>query len=181
MSRNIGFLDRLLPKDAEKRDLGSARQSFNDFADLVTHYPNSVYAPDARQRMVYVKNRLAAYEINVARYYLRRQAYVAAANRGRYVFENFQGTPSVPEGLAIMIEAYRNLNMISPAEDALQVLLENYPDHPSLTSGGDLKKNQRWGRSVLRIATFGPHQVTPARMRPAGQLRMCCSLIPLAT
>lgn len=90
-----GILARFLPLDMTKRDPGAARDSFNEFAQLTTRFPNSRYAPDAKARMVYLRNLLAANEIHVADYYLRRQAYVAAANRGRYVVENFQGTPTV--------------------------------------------------------------------------------------
>ena len=85
-----------------KRDPGAARDSYNEFAQLTSRYPNSRYAPDAKQRMIYLRNLLAAYEVHVGHYYLTRQAYVAAANRGRYVVENFQETPAVGDGLAIM-------------------------------------------------------------------------------
>ncbi len=152
------FLDRFLPTDPSKRDPGAARQSFNDFAQLISRFPESKYAPDAQKRMVYLRNLLAAYEINVARYYIYRGAYVAAANRGRYVFENFQQTPSVPDGLAVMVEAYLNLDMPVLAENALKVLVANYPDHPSLDKNGNFKldksiKNSE--KSWLNIISFG--------------------------
>ncbi len=85
-----GLLARFLPLDMTKRDPGAARDSFNEFAQLTSRFPNSRYAPDAKARMVYLRNLLAAYEVHVGHYYLKRQAYVAAANRGRYVVENFQ-------------------------------------------------------------------------------------------
>lgn len=151
--QDAGILDHILPRNQERRDPGLARESFKDFAELIQRFPDSAYAPDAQQRMIYLKNRLASYEINVARYYMRRGAYVAAANRGRHVLENFQGTPSVPDGLAIMAEAYSQLEMTGPAEDALQVLQDNYPDHPFLS--GESENRPRRGRSALRILTFG--------------------------
>ncbi|MGV2836808.1 outer membrane protein assembly factor BamD, partial [Pseudomonas shirazensis] len=106
-----GLLARFLPLDMTKRDPGAARDSYNEFAQLTSRFPNSRYAPDAKQRMIYLRNLLAAYEIHVADYYMSRQAYVAAANRGRYVVENFQETPSVGDGLAVMVEAYQHLHL----------------------------------------------------------------------
>jgi outer membrane protein assembly factor BamD len=155
---DASFLDRFLPTDPTKRDPGAARQSFNDFAQLVTRFPESQYAPDAQKRMIQLRNVLAAYEINVARYYIHRGAYIAAANRGRYVLENFQQSPSVGDGLAVMVEAYINLNMNKLAEDALMVLVTNHPDHQSLDASGNFKldrsvKNSE--KSWLNIVSFG--------------------------
>ena len=101
--QDVGLLARFLPLDMSKRDPGAARDSYNEFAQLTSRYPNSRYAPDAKARMIYLRNLLAAYEIHAGRYYLTRQAYVAAANRGRYVVENLQETPSVGDGLALMV------------------------------------------------------------------------------
>ena len=106
-----GLIARFLPLDLTKRDPGAARDSYNEFAQLTSRYPNSRYAPDAKARMIYLRNLLAAYEIHAGRYYLTRQAYVAAANRGRYVVENLQETPSVGDGLALMVEAYQRLDL----------------------------------------------------------------------
>lgn len=152
------FLDRFLPTDPSKRDPGAARQSFNDFAQLISRFPESKYAPDAQKRMIYLRNLLAAYEINVAKYYILRGAYVAAANRGRYVFENFQKTPSVADGLAVMVEAYLNLDMQDLAEDALMVLVANYPAHSSLDKSGNFILNKairNSEKSWLNIVSFG--------------------------
>ena len=133
--QDTGLLARFLPLDMTKRDPGAARDSFNDFAQLTSRFPNSRYAPDAKQRMIYLRNLLAAYEIHVGDYYIRRGAYVAAANRGRYVVENFQETPSVGDGLAIMVEAYQKLGMDDLAATSLEVLRLNYSDNPSLKDG----------------------------------------------
>ena len=152
------FLERFLPIDPAARDLGAARDSFNDFSQLVRRFPDSKYAPDAQKRMVYMRNLLARHEINVARYYIKREAYVAAANRGRYVFEKFQGTPSVPDALAIMVEAYSLMNMNDLADEALMVLSSNYPGHSSLNSRGEFRKTsvqRNADRSWLNIITFG--------------------------
>ena len=133
--QDVGLLARFLPLDMTKRDPGAARDSYNEFAQLTSRFPNSRYAPDAKQRMIYLRNLLAAYEIHVADYYLTRQAYVAAANRGRYVVENFQETPSVGDGLAVMTEAYQRLHLDELAATSLETLKLNYPNHPSLVDG----------------------------------------------
>jgi len=151
-----GLLARFLPLDMTKRDPGAARDSFNEFALLTSRYPNSRYAPDAKARMVYLRNLLAAYEIHVAHYYLTRQAYVAAANRGRYVVENFQETPSVGDGLAVMTEAYQRLSLDDLAGTSLETLKLNYPDHPSLVDGKFVPlEEEADNRSWLAKATLG--------------------------
>ncbi|WP_313222350.1 outer membrane protein assembly factor BamD [Stutzerimonas nitrititolerans] len=151
-----GLLARFLPLDMTKRDPGAARDSFNEFAQLTTRYPNSRYAPDAKARMVYLRNLLAANEIHVAHYYLKRQAYVAAANRGRYVVENFQGTPSVGDGLAVMTEAYQRLKLDDLAASSLETLALNYPEHASLEDGKFVPLEQEAdNRGWLSRATLG--------------------------
>lgn len=130
-----GMLARFFPLDMTKRDPGAARDSFNDFAQLTTRFPQSRYAPDAKARMIYLRNLLAAGEIHVGYYYLKRQAYVAAANRGRYVVENMQGSPSVGDALALMVESYQNLGLDDLANTSLQTLRNNYPDHATLRGG----------------------------------------------
>ena len=144
--------------DPATRDPGAARESFNDFTQLLRRYPNSEYAPDAQKRMKYLRNLLAASEVHVAEYYIRRGAYVAAANRGRYVFENFQGAAAVPDALAVMVEAYRLLEMNELADQALLVLSSNFPEHHTLDDEGNFRKSQtvkRQERSWINIITFG--------------------------
>ena len=124
---DANLLERILPIDPSRRDLGPAEQSFNDFAQLVRRFPDSKYAPDAQRRMIYLRNMMAQHEIHIAQYYVKRGAYVAAANRGRYVFEKFQGTPAVPEALAIMVQAYKMMKMDDLADETLLVLATNFP------------------------------------------------------
>lgn len=153
-----GLLERFLPTDMTKRDPGPARQSFADFAQLLSRYPNSEYAADSRARMVHLRNLLARYEINVANYYFKRRAYVAALNRGRYVVENFQETPAVPDGLAVMAQAYIILGMPELADNAVAVLRRNYPQHPSLDEAGNFLAQYVPGednRSWANVLTFG--------------------------
>ena len=123
-----GLLERWFRKDTDKRPPKDVEQAYQAFRRLVERYPASEYAPDAQQRMVYLKNRLAAYENQVADYYLRRGAYVAAANRAKNALEAFNGADSNAESLRIMIEAYEELGMNDLAADARRVLELNFPD-----------------------------------------------------
>ncbi|NND45843.1 MAG: outer membrane protein assembly factor BamD [Xanthomonadales bacterium] len=129
----IGMLERLMPSRVRDRDQSAAIEAFNDFDELCRRFPDSRYCPDARQRMVFLRNNLSAYEIEVARYYLRRKAYVAAANRARYLLETYPGSPQSGDALEIMHRAYERLELPELAADAMRVLELNYPDHPYLT------------------------------------------------
>ncbi|MGB0732515.1 MAG: outer membrane protein assembly factor BamD [Pontibacterium sp.] len=123
------FFVKYLPLEEATRDPGAALEAFDSFNLLLQRYPDSQYAPDAQKRMVHLKNRLALYEVTVGRFYIQRGAYLAAANRGRYVVENFQKTAAMPEALALMIEGYTELGLQELASDALKVLQANYPDY----------------------------------------------------
>jgi outer membrane assembly lipoprotein YfiO len=133
----------IMPTDITKRDAGTARESFDYFTQLLERYPQSQYALDAQKRMTYLRNMLARYEIHVANYYFKRGAYIAAANRGRYVVEHLHQTPAVPDALAVMAQAYHMLGMQDLSESAAKVLIANYPDHPTLKKG---EFNYRFGR-----------------------------------
>ncbi len=123
-----GILERWFRKDTDTRPPKDVEQAYQAFRRLVERYPASEYAPDAQQRMVYLKNRLAAYENRVADYYLRRGAYVAAANRAKNALESFNGADSNEESLRIMIAAYEELGLNDLAADARRVLELNFPD-----------------------------------------------------
>lgn len=133
-TRDIGLFEKYIPRDESQRDPGSARFALKDFTLLVTRYPESSYGEDATQRIVYLRNRLAQHEINVAHYYMRRGAYVAAANRGKYVIENYPRTPAMPDALLMMAKAYKVLELNDLSEDALRVLRLNYPGHPGVAA-----------------------------------------------
>ncbi len=124
-NRNLDFISRFLPTDTSQRDPGATADALNDFGEVVKQFPNSEYAPDAAQRMVYLHNNLARHEINAARYYMKRGAYVAAVNRAKYVIEKYQRTPSAKDALEIMAEAYEKLGMPQLADDAKRVLAMN--------------------------------------------------------
>lgn len=121
-NRSVGFIDRFVPTDASQRDPGAALDAFEDFAILVERYPDSKYTPDARQRMLYLRNNLAKNEVHVARYYMKRGAYIAAVNRSQYVIERFQRTSAVEDALEIMVDAYQRLGKTGLAADAQRVL-----------------------------------------------------------
>ena len=122
-----GILERWFRKDTNKRPPKDVEQAYQSFRRLVERYPASEYAPDARQRIVYLKNRLAAYENWVADYYLRRGAYVAAVNRAKNALEAYNGAEGNAESLRIMIAAYEELGMNDLAADARRVLELNFP------------------------------------------------------
>src|SRR5690625_2185088 len=130
-TEGMGLLDRFLPTDTTQRDPGSAIQAFEDFQQLLHRFPDSRYAADARARMTYLRARLARHEINVANYYFKRKAYLAAANRGRHVVENFPQTPAVGDALAVMVQASRLLELEDLATAALAFLHTTYPDPPA--------------------------------------------------
>lgn len=155
-SEGSGFLNRFLPVDQTKRDPGRARESFADFSQLLALYPDSAYAADAQARMVYLRNNLAAYEIHVADYYMERKAYIAALRRGQYVVENFQGTPSVADGVAVMVECYLRLGLNELADTSLALLKENYPEHAAIDNDGDfIIRSEITNPSLLYTVSFG--------------------------
>jgi outer membrane protein assembly factor BamD len=120
-----GPLERLFRADVDQRPPGDMQSAFVAFTQLLQQFPDSEYVNDARQRMIYIRNRLAAHEVVVADYYLRRHAHVAAINRSRYVLENYQETPSVLPALRIMARAYENLGMTELAADTRRVIEAN--------------------------------------------------------
>ncbi len=129
-NRSIGFLDRYLPTDSSQRDPGNAKDAYDNFAELLRRFPNSQYGDDARQRMTALRNNLAMYQIHVARFYLKRNAYMAAANRAGNVIRDYQGTPAVPYALKTMQQAYTKLNLTDLAADAERIYKLNFPDGP---------------------------------------------------
>lgn len=124
---NLGLLGSLARQDLSERDQQAARDSYQSFKQLVDEYPQSLYADDSRVRMNYIVNSLAAYEVHVARYYYRRGAYIAAANRAQSVVSEFQQTPSVQEALFIMSQSYDKLGLTELRDDADRVLRTNFP------------------------------------------------------
>lgn len=129
-NRGIGFIDRFLPTDTSQRDPGTARDALKNFEELIRRFPGSRYIADARLRMIALNNNLAMYEVHVARYYIKRKAYVAAVDRASTVIDKYPRAPAVPYALLVLKEAYTGLNMLSQASDVNRVYEMNYPSGP---------------------------------------------------
>ncbi|MFV0542094.1 MAG: outer membrane protein assembly factor BamD [Marinicella pacifica] len=130
-----GLMQRINPSESADRNQENIRNAFSAFKNFVERYPDSDYAPDARQRMVYLKNQLAAYEAQVAAYYLRRGAPIATINRCKFVLQAYQNTPAAADALALMAAAYEKLDEPALAEETKSILVANYPDHEYLSTG----------------------------------------------
>jgi outer membrane protein assembly factor BamD len=124
----VNLFQSMAGVDRSNRDASSSRAAFTDFKRIIEVYPESKYAADARKRMFGIKSRLAQYELGVARYYMTREAYPSAANRGRYIVEYYSPSPEVEEALEIMIESYDKLGLKDLKRNAKQVLAVNYPN-----------------------------------------------------
>src|ERR1700761_1799452 len=124
--RQPNALEKLFRVDLTQRPPSTARKAFSAFRTVVEQYPKSEYAHDAELRMIFLRNRLADYEVHVARYYMKRGAYVAAAQRAKGCVDNFDGAPAVKDALKMMIEAYDRLNLKPLADKAREVYQLNY-------------------------------------------------------
>ena len=155
---NRSVLDRFFGGEESRRDMSGAQVAFAHFSEFLNRFPDSEYAKDAHQRMVYLRNLLAQAEVDVAIYYLSRDAHVAAANRARVVVQDYSKTPSVPEALAILIESNYKLGLTDAANDSLRVLAINYPDYRAFDGNGNLILEEAIAnrdRSWINIMTFG--------------------------
>lgn len=132
MQPDTNFFHTLFRIDRADRDPSYARQAFRDFKTVLTKFPQSGYAPDARARMIALRERLAKYDLSVADYYYRRGAWVAAANRGKMILENYSDSEKVEPALEIMIKSYDKLDLTVPAQNARKVLAANYPNNDLL-------------------------------------------------
>jgi outer membrane protein assembly factor BamD len=133
---DLGVLGYFSNQDMTERDPKAARDSFDAFKELVAKFPDSKYSPDAIQRMNYLVNALAAHEVHVARYYVSRGAYVAAANRAQFALKTYPQAPANEEGLMLLVKAYDALGMKDLRADAERVMLKNFPNSPYLKGGG---------------------------------------------
>lgn len=131
-NEDTGFLDFIAKQDMADRDQKAAKESFDAFKELVTRFPDSKYSEDARLRMGYMVNTLARSELNVARYYHRRGAYVAAINRLQAAIQDFQGAPAIKEALELLADCYDKLQLTQLRDDTLRVLQTNYPAQAQL-------------------------------------------------
>jgi outer membrane protein assembly factor BamD len=154
----FSFVERYTPSTQARRDPTPFRDAFNHFNELVRRYPDSQYTKDAQKRMIFLRNRLAQYEIGVGRFYMKRHAYLAAAQRGERVMLGFQGTSAVADALALQVEAYGLLGQKFEATQALALLKLNYPKHEQLDEKGNfidsgLAKEDR--RTLIGVMSFG--------------------------
>ncbi|HMM55230.1 MAG TPA: outer membrane protein assembly factor BamD [Candidatus Desulfobacillus sp.] len=137
-----GILGYISLQDQSERDPKAAKEAFDAFKDLVTRYPASKYAPDATARMKYLVNALASHEVHVARYYLRRGAYVAAANRAQFAVKTYVDAPANEEALFILVKAYDALGLNDLRDDAERVMRANFPDSSYFVRG--LERKEPW-------------------------------------
>ncbi|HXF67580.1 MAG TPA: outer membrane protein assembly factor BamD [Burkholderiales bacterium] len=140
---DLGWFGYISGQDLTERDPKAAREAFDAFKELVTRFPDSKYTPDAIARMNYLVNALAAHEIHVARYYMKRGAYVAAANRAQQALKTYPQAPANEEGLVILVKAYDALGMKDLRDDAERVLKRNFPESKYL-KGDPRRANVPW-------------------------------------
>jgi outer membrane protein assembly factor BamD len=140
-----GMLSQLTTPDMSDRDPKSTRESFAAFKEVVTRFPDSKYAPDAQARMRYLVNALASHEVHVARYYMKREAYLAAANRAQYAIQHYAEAPATEEALFVLVLAYDRLGMADLRDAADRVMRKNFPDSRYLKVGS-LRKDVPWWR-----------------------------------
>lgn len=142
--RQSNWLERFFRADLSQRPPVNAKKSFDSLQQLIEKFPHSQYVGDARQRMIYLRNRLADFELHVALYYMKRGAYVGALNRAKYCVENYDGAPAVKGSMKVIVNAYQKLNMTDLAANAERVYADNYPG-----SVGDVVPKKHWYRNIL--------------------------------
>ncbi|MFT7373998.1 MAG: outer membrane protein assembly factor BamD [Oleiphilaceae bacterium] len=143
--------------DNSSRDPGHMRLAFRDFSELLIRFPRSAYASDAQQRMFQVRNNLAKYELHAARYYIKREAFIAAANRAAHVVKDFPNTPALEDALIMMVELYDALDLPSQKEDALAVLKANYLQGKAFDEEQNFvpQNKLKQSRSLTSVISFG--------------------------
>lgn len=144
---------KLFKTNQAERDTAYLRLAFANFQELVNKYPSSPYTPDAAQRMTFIYNQFAQSELTAANWYIKRDAYVAAANRAKWAFQYYPLSESVPEAIAILAYSHEQLGLSDLAQEYKTLLQINYPD--MLTSNGQVKLNTGADRSWLNKLTFG--------------------------
>lgn len=140
-----GLLGFLATPDMSDRDPKSTREAFESFREVVTRFPQSKYAQDSAARMRYLVNALASHEVHVARYYMKRTAYIAAVNRAQYAIQHYPQAPAVEEAVFILVKAYDALGMPELRDAADRVMQKNFPDSAYLKPGGR-KPDVPWWR-----------------------------------
>ncbi|MEZ5453320.1 MAG: outer membrane protein assembly factor BamD [Thiothrix sp.] len=126
-NRGHSIVDKLFPRSIADLDTVKKKESFQDFSHVITRYPNSKYAADSRERIQHLRNSLAESEVNVAKYYMVRGAWLAAFNRAEYAIKHYEGSPAIIDALEIKVKAAHNLGKPDLAADNLRVLEMNFP------------------------------------------------------
>lgn len=141
-NEDLGLIGYISSQDPTERDPKAARESFDAFRELATRFPNSKYTPDAIQRMDYLVNALASLEVHVGRYYIKRGAYIAAANRAQFAITTYPRAPAIEEAMFILITAYDKLGMNDLRDDAERVMRKNFPNSRYYKDG--LERKTAW-------------------------------------
>jgi outer membrane protein assembly factor BamD len=141
-NEDLGLIGYISDQNPSERDPKAAREAFESFRDLVTRFPESKYTPDAVKRMDFLVNTLASLEVNVAHYYMRRGAYIAAANRAQFAVKTYPRTPATEEAMFILVSAYDKLGLTDLRDDADRVLRANFPDSRFFRDG--LERKAPW-------------------------------------
>lgn len=141
---DLGLFAKFTRQDLAERDQKASKESFESFKELVDRFPESRYAPDARQRMSYIVSSLAQYEVHVANYYFKRGAYLAAVNRAQIAVSDYREVPAIEEALFILYRSYDALGMQQLRDDTKRILEQNYPKSDFLTKGGRTTVDPWW-------------------------------------
>ena len=134
--KDRNFITEIFGQDPSKYDISKLKRSFDDFSIIVNRFPNTEYAKDSRNRLLYIKNMMAANELYIAKYYVKRLAHIAAIERIKYLLTYYNGTPSTEEALLVLINSYKYLQMNDLASDTARVLKENYPNYTIVNQNG---------------------------------------------
>ena len=144
---------KLFKLNQAERDTAYYRIAFANFQELLNKYPNSPYAPDAAQRMTFIYNQFAESEMSAANWYIEREAYVAAVNRAKWVFQYYPLSESVPDAIAVLAYSHEKLGLTDLANEYKTLLQINYPN--MLSADGRVKLNTKRERSLVNKLTFG--------------------------
>lgn len=141
-NEDLGLLGYISSQDPTERDPKAAREAFDSLRELVTRFPQSKYTPDALKRMEYLVNALASMEVHVGRYYIKRGAYIAAANRAQYAVKTYPEAPAIEEAMFILVTAYDKLGLNDLRDDADRVMRKNFPNSRFYKDG--LERKTAW-------------------------------------
>tara|TARA_B100000579_G_scaffold418457_1_gene416039 strand:+ start:811 stop:1686 length:876 start_codon:yes stop_codon:yes gene_type:complete len=153
---DAGLFSRYFQSDLFKREIIMAQRSFDELSDFISRYPNSKYVPHAKQRMIYLRNLLAEHEIYVAKFYMKRGAYLAAVGRAKYVIEHLPKTPQTPYAISILVEAYEILGYPELKDANLKILNLNFPD---FDINQNLSAKKRSWKRVLTLGLLGNEKI----------------------